>query len=105
MFCSSGLSRLPNGRPYWIPIRRSAAARPSRARSGLYLRRRATDEVGDLLRVDEHCVDACALEREHVFPRGGGEVGDGELAGGNVRQQIEDLVEIGLVILGVARRE
>ena len=70
MFCSSGLSRLPNGRPYSIPTSRSTAAsariaargRPSRTapsarpahaaarpRSGCarLCGRRATDEVGD----------------------------------------------------------
>ena len=37
----------------------------------LDLRRRATDEVGDLLRADEHRVDARPLEREHVVAGGG----------------------------------
>src|SRR4029077_7017857 len=105
MFCSAGLSRLPNGRPYWIPIRRSAAARPSSAKSGLNLRRRATDEVGDLLRVDQHRVDARSLEGDHVLAGGGREVGDRELPGRDVGQEVEDPLDVLLVVLGVPWRE
>ena len=68
-------------------------------------RRRATDEVGDLLRVDEHGVDARSLERDHVVAGGGREVGDGELPGRDVGQEVEDLLDVLLVVLGVARRE
>src|SRR3954471_9605758 len=105
MFCSSGLRRFPNGRPYWIPIRRSAAARPRSARSGLDLRRCATDEVGDLRVGDEDGVDAGALESSHVVCAGVLEICDRELAGGDVGQKVEDPLEVVLVVLGVAGRQ
>src|SRR4051794_4352337 len=104
MFCSSGLSRFPNGRPYWIPIRRSAAARPRSARRGpageplvpprLNVGERATDEVGDLRVGDEDGVDAGALEGSHVVCTRVLEICDRELAGGNVGQQVEDPLEV-----------
>jgi hypothetical protein len=108
MFCSSGLSRPPNGSPYSIPISRSAAARPSSPATAYApqdLRRSATDEVGDLLRVDQHRVDAGALERDDVVASRGREVGDHELPGRHVGQQVEDPLDVVLVVLRIARRE
>ena len=135
MFCSSGSSRLPNGRPYSIPISRSdrrerqdrgeERKRPSDAnphhsapaqrarRRGRALgfaqvldgRRRAADEVGDLGRADEHGVDPGPFEREHLLARGGREVGDRELAGRHIGQQVEDSLDMGLVVVGLPRRE
>ena len=84
----------------------SAAASPRIATRGLLHRRRcATDEVGDRRAADEDGVDAGPLEREHVVAGRRREVGDRELAGRDVGQQVEDAVEIVLVVLGVARRE
>src|SRR5262245_14344650 len=101
MFCSSGLSRLPSGSPYWIPISRNAAARPSSARRtgpagprSSNLRRRATDEVGDVGRADEDGIDPRPLEREHLVAVRRVQVGDRELAGRDVGEQIEDPVEL-----------
>src|SRR5437870_11588101 len=105
MLRSSGLSRPPKGRPYSIPTRRRAAARPSSPRSGLDLRRCATDEVGDLRVVDEHGVDARTLQRDDVVPGRGLEVGDRKLSGGNVGEEIEDPLDVVLVVFGIARRE
>src|SRR5262245_51905965 len=105
MFCSSGFSRLPNGRPYSIPTSRSAAASARIAtRNGSVLRtrirttfglrggetalpasakvlvgrRHAADEVRDIGRADEDRVDPGAFEREHLLARGGRQVGDRE---------------------------
>ena len=61
--------------------------------------------MGDRLRADEHGVDAGALERDDVVARRRLEVGDRELAGRQVGQEVEDPVEVVLVVLGVARRE
>src|SRR5262249_31192794 len=106
MLCSSGLSRFPNGRPYWIPTSRSAAASTRIAARGRLRRRRsATDEVGDLLRLDQDGVDAGSLEPDDVVTRGAAEVGDCELPGGDVWEQVEDAFEVVLVVLGVARGE
>src|SRR5439155_8433185 len=155
MLRSSGLRRPPNGRPYSIPTKRSAAASPSsppnvarlpqllprrdRARGGetalsperkndrtrepkegarggtmgsptlgspaLNRRRCATDELGDLLRLDEHRVDARALERDHVVPRCRLKVGVRKLACRHIWEKVEDPVEVVLVVLGVAARE
>src|SRR6476469_5368265 len=124
MFCSSGSSRLPNGRPYSIPTSRKAAASPRIAtRNGSDLRtrirttghgrlsavldrrRRATDEVRDVGRADEDCVDPGAFEREYLLARGRRQVSDRELAGGHVGQQVEDAFDVGLVVLGLPRRE
>src|SRR3954454_20343482 len=101
MFCSSGLSKLPNGRPYSIPTRRSAAASARiAATAALYLcRRSATDEVGDARAADEHRVDSCALERDDVVTGRGLKIGDRELAGGDVGEQVEDPLEVLLVVL------
>src|SRR5262249_41926073 len=106
MLCSSGLSRFPKGRPYWIPTSRSTAASTRIAASGRLRRRRsATDEGGDLLRLDQDGVDPGPLELRHFLSRGGAEVGYRELAGGNVGEQVEDAVDVLLVVLCVPGRE
>src|SRR4029453_16221682 len=135
MFCSSGLSSPPNGSPYWIPIRRSVAASPRiAARNGNDLRtrirttvglrgarggetalsdspnvldggRRATDEVGDVGRADQDGVDPGPFERQHLVARGRREIGDRELAGRHVGQEVEDPLEVRLVVLRLAWRE
>src|SRR6187549_3518128 len=126
MFCSSGLSSPPNGRPYSIPTRRSAVASariapnavPLRvtdlrsvtlrlsARAPLDLSRRcATDKVGDGGAADEDGVHARPLQRDDVVARRRLEIGDRELAGGNIREQVEDPLQVLLVVFGLARRE
>src|SRR5581483_3900745 len=98
MFCSSGLSSPPNGRPYSMPTRRSAAASARIAAGAAALldlgRRRATDEVRDRRAADEDGVDPGTLERHDVVAAGGPEVGDRELPSGHVRQQVEDPLEL-----------
>src|SRR3990170_6836111 len=90
---SSGLSNVAKGSPYSIPIRRSAAARPSSPASGSQVRldvgRRVTDEAGDVAGSDEHGVDARALERCELVARRHVQVGDRKLARGNVGQEVE----------------
>ena len=56
-------------------------------------------------RADEHGVDAGALEGDDVVARRRLEVGDRELSGRDVGQQVEDPLEVVLVVLGLARRE
>ena len=70
-FCSSGLSSEPYGSPYWIPTSRSAAAPARIAASaargppqfdGLDGGGRATDELGDVPRRNDHRVHAAPFE-------------------------------------------
>ena len=70
--------------------RRTALSAAQRAR-----RREARHRRGGRRRpADEHGVDAGPLEREHVVARGRREVGDRELAGRHVGQQVEDPLEV-----------
>ena len=110
MLCSSGLSSPPNGRPYWIPTSRSAAAsaeqRLTSERSAAQTSGGAPPtRCGDFVVGDEHRVDAGALERDDVLAGRGLEIGDRELAGRHVGEQVEDPLEVVLVVLRVARRE
>ena len=68
-------------------------------------RRRAADEVGDLGRADENGVDPGPFEREHLLARAGRQVGDRELAGRHIGQQVEDSLDMSLVVVGLPRRE
>src|SRR3982074_2430136 len=100
MLPSSGF-RSGNGSPYWIPVRRSAAASPSRAakatggppprprspRSDLGWRR--TDQAGNVAGADDHRVDARALELSDLVPARDIEIRDRKLAGGDIGQQVE----------------
>src|SRR5262245_5087562 len=87
-----------------MPTARSAAASARRAASatsapcrrlgiGSDLRGRATDETGDVTRADDDGVDAGPLQRKDVVPVLHTDVGDGELAGRNVGEQPEDVVD------------
>src|SRR4051794_14209008 len=102
-FCSSGLSSEPYGSPYWMPTSRNAAAPAriaARAARGppqfdpLDGRGRATDELGDIPRRNDHGVDAAPLELHDLAARDVRRLGDRELPDGNVRQQLERTPEV-----------
>src|SRR2546421_3915952 len=117
MDCSSGLSRLPNGSPYWMPTARSAAARRSSAASAvagppqrvsaqrwtaaLDLRRRVTDELGDASRSDDDRIDSRPLELVDLLASRHGHVGHRELPGRHVGEQLERAGEQALVVVVV----
>ena len=72
--------------------RRTSTAARSDVRHGVADQR--LDVAGD-----EHGVDACALELHDVLSRGVGELRDRELAGGDVRQELEQAVERCLLVV------
>ena len=74
--------------------RAAASAALSASPNVLDGRRRAADEVGDLGRADENGVDPGPFEREHLLARGGRQVGDRELAGRHIGQQVEDSLDM-----------
>src|SRR3954447_11599942 len=97
-FCSSGLSSEPYGRPYGMPTSRSAAAPAriaARAARGppqfdpLDGRGRATDELGDVPRRNDHRVDAAPLELDDLVSRDVRRLRDRELPDGDVGEQLE----------------
>src|SRR5436305_4728461 len=112
MLCSSG-KKSGNGRPKPIPTIRSAAApytiatsarrRSPQALSGRFvsdLGWELADELGDTASTDDHRVDSGALELADVAARRRGQLRDGELAGGHVREQVEDPFQRLLVLPG-----
>src|SRR6476646_12108652 len=122
MFCSSGLSSPPNGRPYSIPTSRSAAASARIAAKAVplrvaelrsvtlrlrtnappaldLLRRSATDEVGDGRAADEDGVHAGSLQRDDVVTGRRLQVGDRQLARRHVGEKVEDPLELVLVVV------
>src|ERR1051326_8421675 len=107
MLCSSGLSSVANGSPYWRPTRRGAAARPRIAASAAApLDRRVLSggEAGDVRAGDEDGVEAGALEGGDDVTVGRGYLGDRELSRRHVGEQLEHVVErIGVV--RAARRD
>src|SRR5438128_9245754 len=121
MDCSSGLSRLPNGSPYWTPTARRAAARPSsppravagppqrdsaqRCAAALDLRRRVTDELGDASRSDDDRIDSRPLELVDLLASRHRHVGHRELSGRHVGEQLERAGERALVVVVPAGEE
>src|SRR3954471_8572277 len=102
-FCSSGSSSDPYGRPYWMPTSRNAAAPARIAASAargppqfdrLDGRGRATNELGDVPRRDDHRVDAAPLELHDLATRDVRRLGDRELPDGNIREQVERTLEV-----------
>src|SRR3954451_10347555 len=102
-FCSSGSSSAPYGRPYWMPMSLNAAAPARIAASAargppqfdrLDGRGRATDELGDVPRRDDHRVDAAPLELYDLVSRDVRRLRDRKLADGNIRQQLERALEV-----------
>ena len=94
--------------------RRQREARPAPRAAGplgrlerRLLRPRAAlaDELGDVPRADDHRVDARALELVDVRARGRRQVGDRELAGGHVGQQVEHALERVVVVPRRAKQE
>ena len=65
---------------------------------------RVADERRDVSG-DEHGVDPGALELLDVLSRGVGELGDRELSGGDVRQELEEAVDRRLLVLRALGRE
>src|SRR5256885_2088830 len=123
MDCSSGLSRFPNGRPYWMPTDRRAAApariaasavpRPphwlpaqrSAARVRLDLRRTFTDELGDVCRADDHRIDSGPLELLDLLATRDRDVRDRELARRDIRQELERVAESVFVVVPGSEQE
>src|SRR5437764_13962735 len=114
--------RFPNGRPYCTPTNRSAAppariatsavprppywlsAQRPAARVRLNLRRAVTDELGDVSRADDHCIDSGSLELLDLFSARDRHVRDRELACGNVRQKLERATQ-SFLLVPVPRRQ
>src|SRR5579883_87550 len=72
----------------------TSASRAATAAPALDLGRRATDESGDVApRREEDRVHAGPLELGDLFPVGGGELRDRELARRNALQELEDVLE------------
>src|SRR5919204_5514609 len=100
MLCSSGFSS-GKGRPYRIPTtRRLAATTRITSRAALGPPHvwsvggcRATDQLGDVPRPNDHGVDAGALESDDVVPAGELDLRDRQLPRGDVREQVEHSVE------------
>src|SRR4051812_44382704 len=91
-----------------MPTRRRAAARrrvAARAIRGSNLRNRVTDERLHVAAGDDHRVDAGPLELEHVRAARAGELGDRELAGRYVRQEVEQALEKFFSFVRVLGRE
>src|SRR5581483_3141597 len=64
------------------------------------------DELRDVPGRDEHGVDARPLEREHGLAGGDRDLGDRELAGRDVGEELEhDLDRVGVVVVGAPVRE
>ena len=77
-----------------------------RGRTRLDLRRRLTDELGDVSCSDDHCVDSGALELVDLLSRRDGNIRDGELACRNVREQVERAPQrISVIVRGTAEQE
>src|ERR671914_1393804 len=87
-----------------MPTSRSAAASPRSAASASHgppqrlsarsdLRRRRTDEVRDVARADDDRVDTRTLELGDLLPRRHGQVGNRELSGRDVLEQIEHVLQ------------
>src|SRR5262245_26550967 len=115
MFRSSGF-RSGNGRPYWMPTRRTVAASTSSAASpthGPPQRLRAPSDLGwgrtnqacEVVRGDDHGVHSRALELGDLVGGRDREVGDRELAGGDVREQVEHALERVIGVTGLPGRE
>ena len=68
-------------------------------------RRVLADEVRDEAGLDEDGVDPGPLEREHVGSRRGVDVGDRELPGRDVGEQLEHRLERVVAVVGVAAGE
>src|SRR2546423_13942980 len=123
MDCSSGLSRFPNGRPYWMPTDRRAGARAriaastvpgppnwrpaQRSAAGvrLGLRRTVTDELGDVRRADDHRIDSGPLELLDLLATRDRDVRDRELARRDIRQELERVAESVFVVAPGSEQE
>jgi hypothetical protein len=57
-------------------------------------RGRVADELGDVLRRDDHRVHPPTLELEHLLAREPVRAHDRELPGGNVGEQVERMLEV-----------
>src|SRR2546423_7971550 len=115
MLRSAGF-RSGKGSPYWIPVRRSAAASPSTAANatggpphrlsvGSDLGRRRTRQLRDVRRPDDHRIDACALELSDLIPARDIEIRDRQLPGRDIGQQVENSREWVVAIVVALRRE
>src|SRR5512132_3444196 len=111
MDCSSGLSRLPNGRPYWIPTARSAAAPARMATSAVpappqrvsaqrsAARRRRDSGCGDGV-ADDDCIDSRPFELFHVVAARARQLRNRELPCRKIGKQFERMLErIDLVVV------
>src|SRR4029450_1883376 len=115
MFRSSGFRR-GTGRPYWRPTRRRAAASTSRAASATHgpphrltaesdLRGSRTNQACEVLRSDDPGVHSGALQLGDLVGGRDLDVGNRELAGRDVREQVEHALEGIVGVAGPLRRE